>query len=212
MYIYRYKSNIKMEEKEKNKKVDTLFSKLGELVKEHFSGQEPTQPVPVEMSDATLKDGTKVKVSGALAQGSKMLIVNADGSEIPAPTGEYILDDGSAVTVTDGIIDAVMPGSQVNDSKIGMEEKFATLQASYTDLETKYKTLLESSNGKFKEIEDLKNSFSKMQEVQKATYEVIEAIAGLPATEPVIESKPKLNFSKLEKIEAIANAMPKIKN
>ena len=197
-----------MENKEKNKKVDTLFSKLGELVKEHFSGQEAPVPAPVEMSEATLKDGTKVKVSGALASGSKMLVVNADGSEMPAPTGEHILDDGSIVTVTDGVIDSVVPATEVEDDKIGMEEKFATLQASYNDLESKYKSLLESSNGKFKDIETLKESFSKMQEVQKATYEVIEAIAGLPATEPV-EKKPALNFSKMEKIEAIAKAMPR---
>lgn len=198
-----------MEDKIDKKKIDTLFGKLGEIVKMHFSSTEEQQPKPVEMVNATLKDGTKVKVSGALEAGSKMLIVNADGSEMPAPTGEHILDDGSIVTVTDGVIDSVVPVTGQEDSKVGMEEKFATLQASYTDLETKYKALLESSNGKFKEIEDLKNSFSKMQEVQKATFAVIEAIAGSPATEPSTEVKPKHNFSKLEKIEAIAKAMPK---
>lgn len=201
-----------MENKIDKKKVDTLFGKLGELVKEHFSSTEAEQPKPEEMSNATLKDGTKIKVSGALEAGSKILVVNADGSEMPAPTGEHILDDGSIVTVTDGVIDSVVPGTDVEDSKVGMEEKFATLQASYNDLESKYKTLLESSNAKFKEVEDLKNSFSKMQEVQKATFDVVEAIAGSPVEEPT-EKKSALNFSKVDKfgrLEKIANAIPKV--
>lgn len=201
-----------MEKEIDKKKVDNLFGKLGELVKLHFSSTEEPQPKPEEMSNATLKDGTKIKVSGALEAGSKILVVNSDGSEMPAPTGEHILDDGSIVTVTDGVIDSVVPATAVEDDKVGMEEKFATLQNSYNDLETKYKTLLDSSNGKFKDIQDLKESFSKMQEVQKATFEVIEAIAGSPTEEPT-EKKSSLNFSKQDKfdrLEKIANAIPKV--
>lgn len=187
------------------KKLKHLFSKLKELFSE-----APVEEAPkIEMTEATLKDGTKVKVSGGIAQGSKITLVNADGSEQPAPNGEHILDDGSILTVTDGIIDSVVPASEPAPDEVGMNEEFAKLKASYVELESKYKTLLENSEKKFKEVDDLKSEFAKSKDVQKATFAVVEQLAGLPAEAPT-EAKPQHNFNKNSKLEIIAGAMKEI--
>jgi hypothetical protein len=199
--------------KEKDEKVKSLFGKLGEIAKQYF--EAPTEEEPktsVEMTEATLKDGTKIKVSGDIAQGSKILIVAEDGSEMPAPNGEHILDDGSIINVTDGIIDSVVPAEgEADDSKVGMEEEFSKLKVSYSELEAKYKSLLESSETKFKEIDSLKQDFAKMKNVQKATYDVIESIAGMPAEETKVEEKPNYNFKKQSTLDAIIKAKNELK-
>lgn len=54
--------------------------------------------------DAVLEDGTKIKVEGeSLVQGAKVIVVTED-SEIPAPNGIHILQDGTKVETVDGLI------------------------------------------------------------------------------------------------------------
>lgn len=62
--------------------------------------------------DATMKDGTQVKVSGdALAEGAKVTVVQGD-AEVPAPDGDWELQDGTKITTKDGNIVSVqeVPG------------------------------------------------------------------------------------------------------
>jgi len=193
-------------------KADNLFTKLKEVAAHYFAADVEVEPATsVEMTEANLKDGTKIKVSGDIAQGSKMLIVAEDGTEMPAPTKEYTLDDGSVVAVTDGVIDSVVPGTDTASSNVGMEEEFSKLKVSYSELEAKYKSLLNSSETKFKEIDSLKLEFKKMQDVQKATYDVIESIAGMPAEDSKVEQKPNYNFKKQTVLDEIIKARNEIK-
>ena len=58
--------------------------------------------------DATLADGTVIKVEGdSLVEGAKVLVITAD-AEIPAPDGVHELEDGTKVETKDGIIAKVM--------------------------------------------------------------------------------------------------------
>jgi hypothetical protein len=57
--------------------------------------------------DAVLEDGTKIKVEGdSLAQGAKVIVVTED-SEVPAPNGVHILEDGTKVETVDGLISKI---------------------------------------------------------------------------------------------------------
>lgn len=61
----------------------------------------------VELAEATLIDGTVVKVEGDLAEG-KALVVVTDEGEIPAPQGVHETTDGLLVSVNaEGVITAV---------------------------------------------------------------------------------------------------------
>ena len=58
--------------------------------------------------DATLADGTVIKVEGdSLVEGAKVLVITAD-AEIPAPDGVHELEDGTKVETKDGIIAKIM--------------------------------------------------------------------------------------------------------
>jgi hypothetical protein len=58
--------------------------------------------------DATLVDGTAVKVEGdSLIEGAKVVVVTPD-AEIPAPDGVHELADGTKIETKDGLITMVM--------------------------------------------------------------------------------------------------------
>ena len=58
--------------------------------------------------DATLVDGTAVKVEGdSLVEGAKVVVVTPD-AEIPAPDGVHELKDGTKIETKDGMITMVM--------------------------------------------------------------------------------------------------------
>jgi hypothetical protein len=54
--------------------------------------------------DATLSDGTVIKVEGdSLVEGAKVVVITQD-AEIPAPDGVHELEDGTKVETKDGVI------------------------------------------------------------------------------------------------------------
>lgn len=58
--------------------------------------------------EAVLEDGTKIKIEGDVLQAGAKVVVVQDDSEIPAPDGEHILNDGTKLTTKDGLIEMVM--------------------------------------------------------------------------------------------------------
>ncbi len=188
-------------------KLKTAFTKLTALTKELF--EVAPELAPLEMMEATLKDGRKVKVSGELAEGSSVLLVAEDGSEMPAPDGELVFEDGSVITVKDGMIESVVPVTPEAAPEVGMTEEFNQLKSSYTELEEKYKALLAESIKSKEESVSLRKEFSKLKEVQAATLKVVEELAALPAEEPT-EKKP-IGFSKESKLDAIVSGINQLK-
>jgi len=118
----------------------------------------PVAPVPVapEMiipTKAKLADGTEVEISEMSVGG----IVTIAG--VPAPVGDYTLEDGTVISVGDnGAITAIVPSADapamvedmgnMDKKKMGMEEifsafetstneKFASYEAKFADYEAK---------------------------------------------------------------------------
>jgi hypothetical protein len=56
--------------------------------------------------DAKLQDGTIVSAE-AFEPGQELMIIDEAGNKTPAPDGEHILEDGTCVYVTGGLIDRV---------------------------------------------------------------------------------------------------------
>ena len=71
-------------------------------------GMEPeVEATSVELAEATLADGTVVKVEGELAEGKALLVVTEEG-DIPAPEGIHETSDGKLITVdAGGVITAI---------------------------------------------------------------------------------------------------------
>lgn len=80
------------------------LDKMNKLLKQHFSGGAPAEDPKQKFESGKLKDGTAVEYS-ALEVGGNLFVLDADGAQQPAAVGEYELEDGTVLVVTEpGII------------------------------------------------------------------------------------------------------------
>ena len=89
-----------MNAKEILKKIKAVF----EEVQPEPQPEPAPEPIPAEFKEYSLADGTKVKIDN-LAIGGKVMLVNADGTEVQAPAGEHTLATGEKIEVdAEGLI------------------------------------------------------------------------------------------------------------
>jgi len=87
---------------------------LKELVKRHFNLVEADSTVAaVEFATAKTLDGELTLKFDELAAGKEIFLVDSEGNEVKAPTGEYVLEDKKVVKVEDGIIAEVKEATDV---------------------------------------------------------------------------------------------------
>jgi len=87
---------------------------LKELVKRHFNLVEADSTVAaVEFATAKTLDGELTLKFDELAAGKEIFLVDSEGNEVKAPTGEYVLEDKKVVKVEDGVIAEVKEASDV---------------------------------------------------------------------------------------------------
>jgi len=187
--------------------------KLSEAVKKikSFFTELPLDST-VEMKEMTLEDGTKIKVSGEFVEGSLITIVQVDGNEIPAPDGELVLEDGTVITIKDGVIASILPAEkeEVKEEEVGMQEQFDALTVSYSELKSKYDELLKATTDNKFSVEKFRKDLKDLQEIQKQTFAVVEQLAGLPSEAP-IEEKASVNKTKIDKFAALGETLKNLK-
>jgi len=108
-------------------KIDKVEMPEEEMIEETI---DETATADIEMAEAELLDGTKVKVEGDVAVGNKVL-VEKDGEYIKAPEGQHNLSDGRVIYVdADGLINEI----QTPETKAVDEEMEAVVEAApYVD-------------------------------------------------------------------------------
>lgn len=167
--------------------------KLSDIKKVVFGEDKPRI-----FKDAKLKDGSVIRYDGETpVQGAPVFVITAEG-ELPAPTGEHVMEDGSILVVQDGVIMEVKPAveqapevaedmaqeseedkikkiieTKVKESYFSLEEKFNALQAKYDALEI-------ASN--------------KSKEVAEKTFSLLEEFTAEPSETPT-EAPKKDVFS-----------------
>ena len=198
-------------DKTKIEKVKEFFGKLltpeqKEAFKKEFGDitapttLETTPPATATAGTAKLKDGTVIEYDN-LGEGGTVLAVGTDGTKLPAPAGEWELEDGTKIVIAEGgkIVSVTAPAatqtqttpaptaqnsndaaSKLIDALKGiMENKFAEQAKKIEALETENKTL--------------KETFSKQTETLTTVVAFFNAIGETPTTETatVTEKKSK---------------------
>jgi len=139
---------------------------------------EPQQE-PIKMAEIKLVDGNVVSVEGEFVVGAKIFLVTPEGL-VPAPTGEHTAEDGTVVTVLDGVITEI-EAKEVETAE--MPEEMSEINK----LKTEMASMLA-------ELNSLKASFEKQNETSKLTLSAINKIIETPVSEPV---EMKVDFSTL---------------
>jgi hypothetical protein len=134
---------------------------------------------PIKMAEIKLVDGNVVSVEGEFVVGAKIYLVTPEGL-VPAPNGEHVAEDGTVITVMDGVIAEVA----------SKEEEAPEMPEEMSEI-NKLKTEMASM---LAELKSLKASFEKQNETSKLTLSAINKIIETPVTEPI---EAKVDFSSL---------------
>lgn len=189
------------------------IEKLKGLI-EKFSAEKPAEQVEVKFKDMKLQDGTTIiSIDGEeLAIGVPVYVMTPEG-RLPAPDGDLVLEDGTQLTVKDGLVAEVgTPEAEVPEGEVAAEP--ATVPPAAEDMSTKPKRVIKSqveehvfnafkeeSETKANELkaeleaikadfEALKEKFNKSLEFNKEVFSVVEKMSEQPSAQAT-EAKPK---------------------
>ena len=189
------------------------IEKLKGLI-EKFSSEKPAETVEVKFKDMKLQDGTTViSIDGEeLSIGVPVYVMTEEG-RLPAPDGDLVLEDGTMLTVKDGLVAEVgTPEAEVPEGEVAAEP--ATVPPAAEDMSTKPKRVIKSQVEEhvfnaFKEESEAKvlkletelaelkaafeaqtEKFNKSLEFNKEVFSVVEKISEQPSAQAT-EAKPK---------------------
>jgi hypothetical protein len=175
-------------------------SAIEKLVGTHkFNALKKAFGLEYKFIEATLADGTAVKVEPAVEEGASVFVL-ADGEEIPAPDGSHELADGTVIVTEGGIIIQVLEAvpadpapqdmskdapkatdditpilSAIADRLTNIESKFADL----TTLKAKLATI-EAKAAKFAASEDVTALKTELAEAKAVVLKMAEQSVKAP--------------------------------
>ena len=147
-----------------------------QLKKEIEASIKLQEEIQLMAKEYALADGTKLKVNGELAAGTKVDVMQADGTMIPTPmTGdvEVMNEDGSitVVKVVEGVIAEVKP------KEVEMSEEDKAKKAMEDEAKKKAETAMQTQMSKqLSEIESLKNENKSLKDTVKKNTESINLL------------------------------------
>lgn len=188
-----------------NKKRETILNK----VREFFSSHDIDAEVVVKTEEAETKekfetvmlvDGvTEVTIEPAVEVGAAVVLTSEDGTPVPAPAGEYELQDGRVLVVAEeGVLgeikEAIQEEPMANENpeqadkvkriieRIESEKIFSAID----ELKETVKFLKEENEALTSKLSDVEDEFSKTKQFTKQTF---ETLLGEPSKEPVVKEK-----------------------
>lgn len=152
-------------------------------------------PAPLALSEAKTKDGKIVSYEGELKEGAMVNIMDdATGLPIPAPTGDHELEDGTIVTIADGIVTTVKKvEAPTAPAPPSMEEMQTQLSAQKKEIETAYEAKLSAQN------KELNNKLDELSKIVLSQIKMVDTLINTPIeTVNLAENKPKTELSEAE--------------
>lgn len=181
--------------------------------KEKFLGNPEVQSpaAPVQLTEATLKDGTVVTVD-KLEVGGVVKIGDA-----PAPAGVHELSDGTKITVGEGgVIEAVEKEeapSEEMQKPTDYSDQFAAIEQRFTDLSTSYEAKFSEQATQLSEFAE---KFNKANETITSLVELVGKIIETPTADSVVGNKNNFSTqrteSKADRVKDLAKILNNLKN
>lgn len=194
--------------------LNEAIEKLSGLISK-FNATE-TETTTEAFIDAKLIDGTIVRYE-KLEVGMPLMVIDEAGNELKATKGKHQLEDGTMITVEDGIIVEIetkeeeMPEEEmpIEQPMAAVEtitkEEFETLKAEVETLKTKFEEFTKTND-------TITAENTAMRAIVKETFNIVEALAKVPSTNPV-EVKNNNPFKKsVSREQEIENIINKFKN
>jgi hypothetical protein len=130
-------------------------------------------------TDVKTVEGVILKVDGEVAVGNAVMVVTEEG-EIPAPDGEYELEDGTVFKVTDGLISTIgkedetpapeeTPEQTPEETPNEMDEIFEMLKTFIDSVTEKMNAMSEQMTATSQKLEDVTNEFNNFKKEPAGT-------------------------------------------
>ncbi len=183
-FVTRFSADESPEQKAEREKVEA----------EKLKAESKTAGFKSEkFAEAKLKDGRMVSYDGETpATGMLINVSDEAGNYTPAPDGEYEMEDGSILSVKDGMIVDIKAGGEDEQEMSSIDKKIASLEIDKKigSLKDEIASLKEQRSSMAKEIGDFKKQIADLSKYTKELFELTEAIADLPADESATGKKP----------------------
>ena len=139
---------------------------------------------PVAMAEATLEDGTTIRYEGDTpAEGARVVLVDEEGGEVPAPDGDHTLESGVTISVSGGVITAVSG----EEAQPEAEAEEMAAEDGTAQLEERIKQLENELAGKTTEASE---AMAKVTELQEGFNQLTELVGEFMAQPSADEEKP----------------------
>lgn len=194
--------------------LNEAIEKLSGLISK-FNATE-TETTNETFVDAKLIDGTIVRYE-KLEVGMPLMVIDEAGNELKAPKGKHQLEDGTMVTVEDGIIVEIeTKEEEMPEEEMPLEQPMAAVETITKEEFETLKAEVESLKTKFEEFTKTNDTITAentaMRAIVKETFSIVEALAKVPSTNPV-EVKNNNPFKKsVSREQEIENLINKFKN
>ena len=188
-----------------NNKRETILNKVREFFSSHDIDAEVVEKQPeAEKSEkfetVMLVDGvTEVTIEPAIEVGAAVVLTSEDGTPVPAPAGEYELQDGRVLVVAEeGVLaeikEAITEEPMSNENpeqadkvkriieRIESEKIFSAID----ELKEVVKFLKEENEALTSKLSEVEDKFSETKQFTKETF---ETLLGEPSKEPVVKEK-----------------------
>lgn len=186
----------------KNESIQNAFNKMESFFAKFAEPTEEIVTTEQKFTDVKLQTGEVIQYDApALEQGVVVNIVTPEGI-LPVPDGEYVLEDGSKLVTSGGLVAEYVPAEPVEDGEVVEPEGTpAPAPASAMDTVTAPKRVIKSQveehvfSLELEGYEPIKVDFSSMfsklvaenkelKETLKETFEAVKELGDEPAVKP----------------------------
>lgn len=193
----------------------TLKERISEIFDKYSVQLEVEEKTEVKFATATLESGQEIQTEAeSFAVGAAVFVVNDEGEQIPLPDGEYTLEDGSMLVVSEGAIVEVNEASTEPEVE-AEEDKEEEMAAEVEEVEASSEVLTrEVVAGMIAEaIEATKAEFSSQIEERDAKItELSKQATKSLSRAPKMEAPAPVDLKSLsitERVAAIHNQFSK---
>jgi hypothetical protein len=151
------------------------------------------QPEVVALASAKLADGTTVEAE-LLEAGQNIFLIGSEGEKIAVPVGEYPMEDGRILVVTEeGVIAEIKEMVEEEEQEVTIEVEAAAAEPTIPEVMAMIQSLKD-------EVEMMKAEMGKKEEMaaQEASKEEEVKEVVMAAEKPIVaapvEVKPELKF------------------
>ena len=168
--------------------------------------EETTPAIPeptvenVELAEATLVDGTVVRVDGEFEVGKALVVVTEEG-DVPAPDGAHETTDGYIVTTEGGVIVSI---EEKAAEEAPAEEEVVVEEASAEFSEDFVNSIVDTLKPALAQIDALRNEIASLKSEFNAFSEA-------PATKKITNNLADYKAEAASKHEARFNALKQIR-